>query len=92
MMMSLSMIIINGCAAKEILPNLCFDGEETYMCGIMCNDDGSVCIDLDNPDLQEEIDESIYFEPQDIETPEERCEEFFWNHSAEDYMNCILIA
>ena len=91
MMMSLSMIIINGCAAKEILPNLCFDGEETYMCGIMCNEDNSVCIDLDNPDLKEEIEkkEPIYLEP--IRNLDEHCESWL-PHMPEAYMNCILIA
>tara|TARA_B100000131_G_scaffold186524_1_gene179535 strand:+ start:3205 stop:3375 length:171 start_codon:yes stop_codon:yes gene_type:complete len=33
------------------------------MCGIMCNDDGSICIDLDNPQLDIEKDlDPIYDE------------------------------
>ena len=48
MMMSLSMIIINGCAAKEILPGLCYkDKEGTFLC----------------PEIEKEKKEPIYLEP-----------------------------
>ena len=56
-------LLFTGCSTVEILPNLCFDGEETYMCGIMCNEDNSICIDLDNPQLDIEKDlDPIYDE------------------------------
>ena len=42
------MIIINGCAAKEILPGLCYkDKEGTFLC----------------PEIEKEKKEPIYLEP-----------------------------
>ena len=62
-------LLFTGCSTDEILPNLCFNGDETYMCGIMCNEDNSICIDLDNPklDIERELD-PIYHEPPTPET------------------------
>ncbi len=53
-------VMISGCSTQEILPNLCFDDRNgTYMCGIICNEDKTQCIDLDNPDLDLELEPEI---------------------------------
>jgi hypothetical protein len=52
--------MISGCSTQEILPNLCFDDRNgTYMCGIICNEDKTQCIDLDNPDIDLELEPEI---------------------------------
>ena len=44
--------VFGACSQIEILPNLCYDDRNgTHMCGIICNEDQSICIDTDNPDL-----------------------------------------
>lgn len=61
-----AILFLGGCTTKEILPNLCYKdpwiGEsETYVCGVMCNEDGSICIDMDNPklDIEERLDDPV---------------------------------
>ena len=58
----------SGCTTtKELLPNLCYnDKEGTFVCGLICNEDKTVCIDTENPDLDGDRD----FNTMDVAIPE----------------------
>ena len=61
-------IAVSGCTTtKELLPNLCYnDKEGTFVCGLICNEDKTVCIDTENPDLDGDRD----FNTMDVAIPE----------------------
>ena len=53
----ITIILLSGCARFEILPNLCYDDQNgTRMCGIICNEDRSICIDTHNPKLGPDLE------------------------------------
>ena len=87
--MWLLIFTLGSCASKvEILPGLCYDDRNgTHMCGIICNEDQSICIDTDNPKLGPDK-----FPPQrPIDDIWEMCKPFL-THPAPAWSNCILIA
>lgn len=87
----ITVLLLSGCAADIILPGLCYDDRNgTHMCGIICNEDKSVCIDTDNPKIEPDID----FDKENIDGPDRNdlCDDMFKYHGAEAWANCILIA
>lgn len=52
------LLLVSSCSSYEVLPNLCYnDKEGTHMCGIICNEDSTICIDTENPKIQRDLEQ-----------------------------------